>query len=278
MRQKRRKGCCVYKNKKDSYFRCWGLFVTSCKPYHGLKCDRLSVCSSFQIFQNTLFLTVIAFIGGLFLTPTSHAATGVEWLSTQTQLDGSFANAGDISTTYQSTTEVLKSFNALRDSAHPDIPAAVQYIDSDTFQSTEYLSRRIIVNAQQGNDVTTLVAQLKTYQNRDGGFGELPGYDVSIIDTAFALQALVAAGEKAGASAWAAINYLTNHQAADSSWSDGVNVSSLYTTALAMQALLPFRSEYQIAWDAANAAQGFCWPNKMPTSCGANLLLVRMFY
>ncbi len=185
-----------------------------------------SVGSIFQIFRNTLFLLIIVFIGALFISPTSYAATGVEWLATQFQPDGSFSSASDISTSYQSTTEVLTTFNILGETAQPDILAAVQYIDSDTFQSTEYLSRRIIVNVQQGNTVFTLVAQLQAYQNRNGGFGELPGHDTTVLDTAFALQALVAAGEETGNSAWSALNYLLNNQAVDSGWRDGVNESS----------------------------------------------------
>ena len=129
-------------------FSLWGLFVKSCKPYHGHKCDRLSVSTPFQIFRSIIFLVLAVFFGGLLISPVSHAASGVEWLATQTQLNGSFSSAGDISTSYQSTAEVLAAFSALGETGQPDIPAAVQYIDSDTFQSTEYLSRRIIVNAQ----------------------------------------------------------------------------------------------------------------------------------
>lgn len=128
--------------------------------------------------------------------PSASAATGTEWLATQSQADGRISNASDVSTAYQATAEALRAYTAAREFTQPDISAAVQYIDSDIFQTTEYLSRRIIANTEQGNNVTALITQLKGYQNVRGGFGELPGYDASVIDTAFALQALVAAGEK----------------------------------------------------------------------------------
>jgi len=224
--------------------------VDSCKQYSISK-KQTFICFACKVSLSLIF--IMSLLGASF----SQAASGVEWLVTQTQADGSFGNVGGVATSYQATAEVLRTFNQLGENSQPDIPAAVQYIDSDTYQSSEYLSRRIIVNAQQGNDVAVLLAQLQTYQNINGGFGELPDYDVTVIDTVFALQALVAAGDKAGDSAWYAINFLLDEQNADAGWSDGENTSRTYTTALAIQALLPFRTVYPDVWNVTNAAQTF---------------------
>jgi len=65
------------------------------------------------------------------------------------------------------------------------IPADAKFLDADIFKSTEFLPRRIIINAQIGNDVRALATQLMSYQNNNGDFGELPGYGASIIDRGF---------------------------------------------------------------------------------------------
>lgn len=174
----------------------------------------------------------------------AHAVTGQAWLSTQSQLSGSYSSSADIATELQSTSESLRAFTVTGETTNPDITAAAQFIEAENYLSTEYLARQIISRLDQGLDATALVATLITHQNPDGGFGEMPGYESTRLDTAFALEALVSAGEGASAESGLAIGYLIDRQSADGSWADGTNEPTVYTTAIVSKALAPLVTSY----------------------------------
>lgn len=168
-----------------------------------------------------------------------------DWLTGQAQPDGSYAGSADISTAFQATAETLTAFSALNELGHPGIPAARAYLSSDLYTGTEHLSRRILARLQAGQSVVTLIADLKTRQNTDGGFGEQPGFDSTILDTALALEALALGGDAKGTAAASAIAYLTPKQKADGSWQDATQ-SSIYLTALALKGLWHYRAGYNL--------------------------------
>ena len=128
------------------------------------------------------------------LTQASMASTGADWLSSQTNADGSYAGSADIATSFQSTAETLSSFVVLGATNQPGISAARQYLLADPYAGTELLARQIISKIHAGESATALVMTLKARQNRDGGFGELADHDSSILDTAMALEALAVSG------------------------------------------------------------------------------------
>ena len=132
---------------------------------------------------------------GLCISPTM-ASPGSQWLAQQNQVDGSYTTAGDVATVFQATSETLRTFKSLGETAQPGIANAIQFINSEPYLNTEYLSRRIINNVELGVFDTAALGLLKTHQNIDGGFGELVGHNSTILDTAYALDALVLAGEK----------------------------------------------------------------------------------
>ncbi|MCU7878156.1 MAG: hypothetical protein KZQ84_15395 [Candidatus Thiodiazotropha sp. (ex Lucinoma borealis)] len=106
------------------------------------------------------------------VTQTAYASIpdGINWLTNHANPDGSYAIDTDISTAYQATAETLRSFQATGNTSEPGIPAALTYLDANTFHSTEYLSRNIIAGSEAGNSVTALTVELLTHQNPDGGF------------------------------------------------------------------------------------------------------------
>ena len=169
------------------------------------------------------------------------AGTGIDWLSSQTNPDGSNSLPSDIATSYQSTTEVLRTYHESDSLPPAGLSEALNLINTETFHSTEYLARKIIINADVGNDVTGLATELMTHQNQDGGFGEIPGYASTVVDTAFALEALAKSGNTSSAVADYAVGYLFNKQSSDGSWKGQGHESALYTTAIAIQALTPYK-------------------------------------
>ena len=154
----------------------------------------------------------------------------INWLLSNQNADGSIAQATDIATPYQSTSEVFLTINVLASTT--DTNTALQYIASDSYHSTENLSRKIIALNNASQETAPLVTELLGMQNIDGGWGELHGYDSSAIDTAFGLSVLSELNLTASVQIQSAVIYLLNQQQSDGGWHSGVNTSSVYETSL----------------------------------------------
>lgn len=185
-----------------------------------------------------LFLILQGLIGH------AYASAGTDWLTPRLNADGSIARDTDVATAVQSTSEAVR---ALKASGSVIPPAAGTYLNVGPSENAEYLARRIIANVEADDNVTVLVSQLLAHQNSDGGFGDLPGYGSTVLDTAFALQALAAAGQRNHPQSGAGVSWLVNRQSAGGGWRDGNNTPSTYLTALALSALTPYATVYAIS-------------------------------
>lgn len=96
---------------------------------------------------------------------------GTAWLSTQQNADHSFGNTpASLATPIQSTAEVLCAFAAFGQQGQPAFANALGYLNGDAESNTEFLVRKIVVNAAAGNDVAALIAALTG--NQDTGKGD----------------------------------------------------------------------------------------------------------
>ena len=204
------------------------------------------------------FKQIVSIVTFLLCVLAANLASALDssWLSSQQSSDGSLVSTEAVSTTFQATSEAIQAIYALGESTQPWIPAAIQYLESDTFQSTEHLARRIMVIHVSGGDASEYVGELTSRSGPDGGFGELPGYDSTAIDTAYALEAMASAGLQLSDTASYAIAYLLDRQDTDGGWSNRPNVSSVYVTALVSSALQSYRHHYLLN-DAIERANGF---------------------
>lgn len=94
--------------------------------------------------------------------------------------------------------------------------------------------------ASAGEDVSLPAAWLKKQQNKDGGYGWMPGAESDSDDTAAVIMALIAAGEPADTPAVArAIDYLRAHQMDDGSFNyGGTSSSNAASAAWVIQAIV----------------------------------------
>jgi protocatechuate 3,4-dioxygenase beta subunit len=169
---------------------------------------------------------------------------GVAWLTAQVQADGSLQDeAASLAASLQARSEAA---TALRLSGV--VPAAlVDAIAGHPDDDTEALARRIDAVKAAGRDASSLLAQLKARQNPDGGFGPDAEHDSTIIDTAFALDALAIADPAAVGIASGAVGFLVSRQAADGGFHHSSALSDHYTTVLAMHALWRHRGVFALA-------------------------------
>ncbi|PTQ90505.1 FG-GAP-like repeat-containing protein [Agitococcus lubricus] len=103
---------------------------------------------------------------------------GVDWLTQETQTQP----VSSIATEFQSYTERLMTLITLNESSaqHISIPELVD-------QSTESLSRLILLQQKKQLLDPISFSQLLQRQNSDGGFGHLEGWQSTILDTAIVL-------------------------------------------------------------------------------------------
>jgi hypothetical protein len=175
-----------------------------------------------------------------------------DWLASQTQSNGSYSTPNDLATPTQATAEAVRTLRLLARGA--EVSAGDAYLVAESYHGTEYLARKIISGAGAGKLDSSLVPELLTHQNADGGFGEQSGYDSNPPDTAFALDALASSGNAASSAAALGVGFLLRRQNADGSWFGTGGVSDVYTTALAARSLFAFNGQYAgITAAAANA-------------------------
>ncbi len=192
------------------------------------------------------------------LTALAGIPEGLAWLSTQPNANGSFGGTpASLATEVRTTAEVLHAYQVLGQQGQPAYVPALSFLNNDTTSQTRFLARKILVNASAGNDVTTLVDTLVTHQNADGGFGDNSGQSSSVFDTAFALQALAAAGYSSSQQVAGAVGFLMNRQGVAGGWADGDNAESVHLTALAMRSLWFSRYTYIGVPAALTRAQTF---------------------
>jgi hypothetical protein len=208
-------------------------------------------CPSWSFFILTVCLLLCS--AASFATPTS----ALLWLATKNNPDGSYGTEADMATSYQATAEVLHSSTLLNQNTQSNFAAALAFINAENLHNTEYLSRKIMANAEAGNGVSSMLDELKAIAGPEGGFGEFAEFQPTVLDTAFALQALHAAASGSSDAAIRALAYLIGQQKSNGGWSDGGNVSNVYTTALAVKSIIPYVNQYAQAAQSVNAAGSF---------------------
>lgn len=193
-----------------------------------------------------------------------------DFIASQAQPDGSYVAPGNLATPTQATAEAVRVLRLLGRST--EVASADAYLVAETYHSTEYLSRKIVAGVDSGNLDLSLVVELATHQNSDGGYGETTGYDSNPLDTAFALDALAFSGNTGGSSTAFAANYLLQQQGGDGSWLGAGGAEDVYTTALAARALFPFNSVYSAVPMAVANACNYLLSNESTSGWGSDFL------
>lgn len=157
---------------------------------------------TFFIFFIFLFIMVVPF-------STANAQgvdDGISWMVANQNPSGSWGNSE--STELRTTLLIATVLNTVqqKNTAYQD---ALTFIDGQSMQNLDYLSRKIVLYARHGADVSPMIGELMAAQNPaednnalwnypEGGWGPLTGFTTNNLDTAFALRAINAAGLAGG--------------------------------------------------------------------------------
>ncbi|MEK8022137.1 MAG: FG-GAP-like repeat-containing protein, partial [Candidatus Parabeggiatoa sp.] len=171
------------------------------------------------------------------------ANTGVNWLTAQAQTEGHYSTPDDLATSFQATAETWRTFSQMGSTptTQPTMTAALDVINAESFPSTEYLARILITRTLAGQPVNELITELTARLQYNGGLGDLSDYNHTVIDTAFALEALAMTSfvDTSIEALYPAIDFLLQ-SANNGGW--GINNEILTdVTAIVMHALWHYR-------------------------------------
>ena len=166
-----------------------------------------------------------------FMVSLTHASEeqGLLWLKQAVTAPNTVSGANQsVASLFQAQTETAYSL-ALLDQLPSDLNAL-----KDDDQSTEALSRTLLIAQKANADTSSLQQQLLARQNADGGFGHLNGWQSNPLDTALALF-VISPTETAVINS--AITYLKANQRTDGGYlSTSKNPADLYTSIYVLNA------------------------------------------
>ena len=166
----------------------------------------------------------------------SQAQTnGLNYLANTQNADGSW-NENIVTDFYNSSTvlQTLKLYNQIDTSYN----LGLQWIQQSSADNSDYLSKQIVLFAQNNIDYQNQLSKLLLWNNIGGGWGLDASYQSDILDTAFALQALKKINYSDQTVIQAAISYLLAHQNTDGGWGfDKGDASNVYMTAIVSRTL-----------------------------------------
>lgn len=181
--------------------------------------------------------------------------SGTNWLAERQNEDGSFASSASVAAHLQGEAAAEAALIERDAAAFAAGPAVREALARRTDDNTEFLALAVRQAAAHGEQPMERLDALLERQNRDGGFAEAAGHPSTVQATAFALQALHAAGHSADDSVQRAIAYLADLQQPDGSWNQLTGVSDIYTTALATRALSRYAPTFGLAAELGAAAE-----------------------
>lgn len=157
---------------------------------------------------------------------------GVIWLMNNQKAEGNWLDMPQ--TAERDTAEValcLRNFAK----AQQNYGLGLQWLNSADSDNTDYLTGKIEVMMQAGQNVTPFLQTLISRQNRDGGWGSNREYMSSAADTAIVLKAFSKTGYAAPEVIEKAVAYLKAKQNPDQGWGTD-NVSTIQSTANVLSA------------------------------------------
>jgi prenyltransferase beta subunit len=182
----------------------------------------------------------------------AEVANGLAYLTNSQNGDGSWGGISSATDQTTATATVLETLAILGETDSSAYQAGTAWLDSRELAATDQISRRILAGSSVGSDSMELIA-LVDYMRKAWGGAE--GYDVNILDTTLALQALKRINSADSTTIGYGMNFLLAGQNSDGGWGfTETGESSPYITALATLTLQQFAKTYTLFEKINNGA------------------------
>ena len=156
---------------------------------------------------------LLAIIISLLSAFSAHAQStainsGVSWLGTQSNPDGSLGNITSTTDSTRTTIAVIDTLQALSQTNTTLYNNAVSWLKSQSISTTDYLAERMFTLLSGGSDEGLLVSYIDPASGVWRGY---EGYGINNLDTALALSALKSVNYSNQTTISNAILYLINN-------------------------------------------------------------------
>lgn len=200
-----------------------------------------------QLLSINFFLQlVILYCFCLPLTAHADTNSGVTWLIQQSQEIGSYSSETDIATPIQATAEAWRTLSELGHSpaTQPSMSDALAFLKAEPSPSTEYLARQLIVRTLTNEPVAEISTELTKRIQEDGGLSDLPDHQRTLIDTAFALEAIALANfaNTSVEQLYYSIDFILKSPIFDRYGKIDDDVMSMYIAAITVRSLWHYRN------------------------------------
>jgi hypothetical protein len=184
------------------------------------------------------------------------------WLSGNQREDGAISSDSDITPPYQGTVDAVLAHDLSFGGVGVDRSAAAGFVAGVEDTATEVLARKLSLFPSDNSAARTLLAEILSHQNDDGGFGAYKGYQSSVIDTAAALAAISRYRSEQRTAAGRALQFLLGHQRDDGGFALSLNEqSSPALTAIIIIALHNYAYDSSAVSQSVSAAARFLLQN-----------------
>ncbi len=157
---------------------------------------------------------------------------GVSWLMDNQETDGSWMDS--LQTAQRDTAEALLALSRYLD-AQVNYFFGLSWLHDTDSENMVFISKKIEVFKDAGENASALIEELVSAQNNDGGWGSNKNYMSNPADTSFVLKALAVSEYPEQNILSSAIDYILSKQNPDGSWgsSDGEGYIEVTTNVLA---------------------------------------------
>lgn len=185
---------------------------------------------------------------------TASITSGVYWLKSQQQADGSFSAEGSQATKHQATIEALLTLHQLSQLDEIVAQPGIEYLRSTAFNHIEEIANLQRLARIHQVYSASYANQLSEYRSSKGGYGDYPGYESSVSSSAILVYSLAAQSTQPIVSVAEIIAYLIAKQKPDNGWAES-NRSSVYVTALVSRALQTHRFTLNVSAPILSATE-----------------------
>jgi len=176
----------------------------------------------------------------------AFSSIGSDWLVSNSSINGNINSQIAVNHDYAATVETLLTLDALGDSDRVEVSNALQYLQNNISEDTVNIALTLIAQAQMGIVNQELNDELIDRVQADGGFSPFKDYQSNLLDTIFALHALVKINPRSPLLP-SLVEYIKSKQQANGGFKlDLDEQTSVYISAQASLALQLVSSQFEL--------------------------------
>lgn len=185
---------------------------------------------------NKYLLTVILLLQ---VIPVFADYAGRQWLISQLQADGSTQSEHEYTiATAQQATAATVGYYIYDNYQNSIVTNSINYLVRNHLSATENVAELAVLQHLRTTLDPSLISDLNVRINLDGGAGQLPGFESTVLDSAFALYGLSITDETYEQTKIGLLNYILSQMKEDGSFEFQINdTSSLYISLMVLRAM-----------------------------------------